>query len=155
MPRRVIFAPRALRQFNAQLAYLADRNPVAGRRLISRIDAARRQLADFPRNAPRAAAPGARRLIVAPHVLTYREHGCVIEIIDSVTVGRRPISRPQSQNQETNMTEKSRNDDLARSTTAQRALAELFLGKSPEEWRAEYAEAFDWGQDIGREAIEE
>jgi len=53
------------------------------------------------------------------------------------------------------MTEKSRNDDLARSTTARRALAELFLGKSPEEWRAEYAEAFDWGQDIGREAIEE
>src|SRR5258706_11028564 len=50
---------------------------------------------------------------------------------------RRPISRPQSQNQETNMTEKSRNDDLARSTTARRALAELFLGKSPEEWRAE------------------
>jgi hypothetical protein len=68
---------------------------------------------------------------------------------------RRPISRPQSQNQETNMTEKSRNDDLARSTTARRALAELFLGKSPEEWRAEYAEAFDWGQDIGREATEE
>jgi plasmid stabilization system protein ParE len=82
MPRRVIFAPRALRQFNAQLAYLADRNPVAGRRLISRIDAARRQLADFPRNAPRASAPGTRRLIVAPYVLTYREHGSVIEIID-------------------------------------------------------------------------
>jgi len=82
MPRRVIFAPRALQQFNAQLAYLADRNPVAGRRLISRIDAARRQLADFPRSAPRAAAPGTRRLIVTPYVLTYREHSSVIEIID-------------------------------------------------------------------------
>jgi plasmid stabilization system protein ParE len=82
MPRRVIFAPRALRQFNAQLAYLADRSPAAGRRLISRIDAARWQLADFPRSAPRAAAPGTRRLIVAPYVLTYREHGSVIEITD-------------------------------------------------------------------------
>jgi plasmid stabilization system protein ParE len=82
MPRRVIFAPRALRQFNAQLAYLADRSHTAGRRLISRIDAARRQLADFPRNAPRAAAPGTRRLIVPPYVLTYREHGSLIEIID-------------------------------------------------------------------------
>src|SRR5712671_6800491 len=102
MPRRVIFAPRALRQFNAQLAYLADRNPVAGRRLISRIDAARRQLADFPRNAPRAAAPGARRLIVAPHVLTYREHGCVIEIID-FRHGRQapyqPSAEPESEDQ--------------------------------------------------------
>jgi plasmid stabilization system protein ParE len=82
MPRRVVFAPRALRQFNAQLAYLADRSPAAGHRLISRIGAARRQLADFPRSAPRAAAPGTRRLIVAPYVLTYREHGSIIEIID-------------------------------------------------------------------------
>ena len=82
MLRRVVFAPRALRQFNAQLAYLADRSPAAGHRLISRIGAARRQLADFPRSAPHAAAPGTRRLIVAPYVLTYREHDPVIEIID-------------------------------------------------------------------------
>lgn len=34
-------------------------------------------------------------------------------------------------------------------------LEELFCGKSPEEWRALYREAFDWGCDIGREVVEE
>jgi antitoxin MazE len=34
-------------------------------------------------------------------------------------------------------------------------LEELFRGKSPEEWRAAYREAFDWGPDVGREAVEE
>jgi antitoxin MazE len=34
-------------------------------------------------------------------------------------------------------------------------LAELFAGKSPEEWRADYAGAFDWGPDVGREVVEE
>ena len=31
----------------------------------------------------------------------------------------------------------------------------LFEGKSPEEWRAAYAGAFDWGPDVGREVVEE
>lgn len=34
-------------------------------------------------------------------------------------------------------------------------LAELFKGKSPKEWRAEYASAFDWGADRGREIVED
>jgi antitoxin MazE len=34
-------------------------------------------------------------------------------------------------------------------------LEELFRGKSPEEWRADYAEAFDWRPDVGREVVEE
>jgi antitoxin MazE len=34
-------------------------------------------------------------------------------------------------------------------------LEELFRGKSPEEWRADYAGAFDWGPDVGREVVEE
>jgi antitoxin MazE len=34
-------------------------------------------------------------------------------------------------------------------------LAELFRGKSPEEWRAAYAGAFDWGPDVGREVVED
>jgi antitoxin MazE len=33
-------------------------------------------------------------------------------------------------------------------------LEELFRGKSPEEWRAAYARAFDWGPDVGREVVE-
>lgn len=34
-------------------------------------------------------------------------------------------------------------------------LKELFRGRSPAEWRAAYADAFDWGTDRGREAVEE
>lgn len=32
---------------------------------------------------------------------------------------------------------------------------ELFRGKTPEEWRALYRGAFDWGPDLGRECVEE
>jgi antitoxin MazE len=35
------------------------------------------------------------------------------------------------------------------------SLEELFRGKRPEEWRAAYAGAFDWGPDVGREVVEE
>ena len=35
------------------------------------------------------------------------------------------------------------------------SLADLFRGKSPEVWRAEYAAKYDWGPDIGREGIPE
>ena len=31
----------------------------------------------------------------------------------------------------------------------------LFRGKSPKQWRAAYAGAFDWGPDVGREVVEE
>lgn len=34
-------------------------------------------------------------------------------------------------------------------------LEELFQGKQPEEWQAIYADAYDWGPDVGRELIEE
>jgi plasmid stabilization system protein ParE len=82
MPRHVVFVRRARRQLNAQLAYLAERNPLAARRLRERIATAQQQLADFPQSAPRATAPGTRRLMVAPYVLTYRERGADVEILD-------------------------------------------------------------------------
>ena len=31
---------------------------------------------------------------------------------------------------------------------------ELFKGKSPKQWRAAYAVAFEWGPDVGREIVE-
>lgn len=34
-------------------------------------------------------------------------------------------------------------------------LDEMFQGKTPEEWRAAYADAYDWGPDMGREVVEE
>jgi antitoxin MazE len=34
-------------------------------------------------------------------------------------------------------------------------LEELFHGHSPQEWRAAYVGAYDWGPDVGRETVEE
>ncbi len=33
------------------------------------------------------------------------------------------------------------------------SLEELFQARSPAEWRAEYADAYDWGPDVGREVV--
>ncbi len=33
-------------------------------------------------------------------------------------------------------------------------LEKLFRGRSAGEWRAEYAGAFDWGPDLGREIVD-
>ena len=35
------------------------------------------------------------------------------------------------------------------------SLEALFRGRSPDEWRSDYAGAYDWGADIGREIIPE
>jgi hypothetical protein len=53
------------------------------------------------------------------------------------------------------VTEKSRNDDLARRAPTRRELGRAVPGKNPEEGWAEYAGAFDWGQDIGPKVVEE
>jgi plasmid stabilization system protein ParE len=82
MPRRVSFVPSAQRQFNAQVAYLSDRNPAAAYRLLARVEAARQQLSDFPRSGPRGPVPSTRRLIVSPYVLTYREVDGDVQIVD-------------------------------------------------------------------------
>jgi antitoxin MazE len=34
-------------------------------------------------------------------------------------------------------------------------LEDLFRGRSPKAWRAAYAGAFDWGDDVAREVVEE
>jgi antitoxin MazE len=44
---------------------------------------------------------------------------------------------------------------IIRRTAPRFTLEELFRGKSAEEWRAAYADAFDWGPDVGREIVEE
>ncbi|HZU91160.1 MAG TPA: AbrB/MazE/SpoVT family DNA-binding domain-containing protein [Stellaceae bacterium] len=46
-------------------------------------------------------------------------------------------------------------DIVIRRAVPRFTLEELFRGKSPEEWRALYREAFDWGPDVGREVVEE
>ena len=44
---------------------------------------------------------------------------------------------------------------IIRRTSARFTLEELFSGKTPAEWRALYADAYDWGPDVGREVVEE
>jgi antitoxin MazE len=44
---------------------------------------------------------------------------------------------------------------IIRRTVPRFTVVELFKGKSPKRWRAEYAGAFDWGPDISREIVEE
>ena len=46
-------------------------------------------------------------------------------------------------------------DIVIRRAVPRFTLKELFQGKRPEEWRAAYAGAYDWGPDVGREAVEE
>jgi len=46
-------------------------------------------------------------------------------------------------------------DIVIRRTVPRFSLEELFQGKTPEDWRAAYAGAFDWGPDVGREVVEE
>lgn len=44
---------------------------------------------------------------------------------------------------------------VVRRATPRFTLNELFSGKSAEEWREAYADAYDWGPDVGREVVEE
>jgi antitoxin MazE len=44
---------------------------------------------------------------------------------------------------------------VIRRIVPQPTIEEMFHGKSPEEWRREYAGAYDWGPDIGREIVGE
>jgi antitoxin MazE len=44
---------------------------------------------------------------------------------------------------------------VIRRTLPHFTLEELFRGRSSEEWRAAYRDAFDWGPDVGREVVEE
>jgi len=50
----------------------------------------------------------------------------------------------------------TRGDEIVIRRLAPRfSLEELFHGRSPEEWRNAYANAFEWGPDIGREIVDE
>jgi antitoxin MazE len=44
---------------------------------------------------------------------------------------------------------------VLRRAAPQFSLEALFRGRSPEEWRAEYAGAYDWGPEVGREISDE
>jgi len=42
-----------------------------------------------------------------------------------------------------------------RQAASARTLDDLFAGKTPDEWRAAYSGAYDWGPDVGREVVED
>ena len=44
---------------------------------------------------------------------------------------------------------------IVRKAPAERTVEALFAGKSPEEWRALYRDAYDWGPELGREIVPE
>jgi antitoxin MazE len=44
---------------------------------------------------------------------------------------------------------------VIRRTKPRYTLEEMFAGKRDDEWRALYADAFDWGPDVGREIVED
>ena len=44
---------------------------------------------------------------------------------------------------------------VIRKASAERALQDMFAGKTAPEWRALYRDAYDWGPDLGREAVDE
>jgi antitoxin MazE len=50
----------------------------------------------------------------------------------------------------------TRDDEIViRRAASPITIEEMFRGKAPEEWRKEYARAYDWGPDVGREVVEE
>jgi toxin ParE1/3/4 len=82
MARRILLSARAQGWLRREVAYLTERSPTAARRLLVRIEDARRLLAEFPRSGPPGLVPGTRRLVIPPYVLTYRSNGPDLEIID-------------------------------------------------------------------------
>ena len=44
---------------------------------------------------------------------------------------------------------------ILRRAVPQFTLEELFRGHNPDEWRAVYEAAYDWGPDVGREKVDE
>lgn len=81
------FTAPARAWFLAEVAFLAERNPAAATRIIAQFQAARRALAEHPDIARPGPAPGLRRFVVGPYVLTVRRMANSVEIL-SIRHGR-------------------------------------------------------------------
>jgi plasmid stabilization system protein ParE len=82
MPRRVVLSRRVRNWVDIETEYLAARSPAAAQRLRERVAAAQQLLGDHPRVGRRGGAAGTRRLVMVPYVMTYREIGSDIVIVD-------------------------------------------------------------------------
>ena len=76
----------------AEIAYIAERNPAAAKKISAMIRAARRTLADYPNIGPPGHMPGTRRAVVGPYVLTIRIRAGTPEII-AIRHGRQAKER--------------------------------------------------------------
>ncbi len=82
MPRRVVLSRRVRNWVDIETEYLAARSPAAAQRLRERVAPAQQLLADHPRVGRRGSAAETRRLVMVPFVMTYREIGSDIVIVD-------------------------------------------------------------------------
>src|SRR5437763_5111956 len=82
MPRRISTSPRVRRWINAELSYLAERSLAAVRRFRERLSTMQRLLSERPRIGRAEGTSGARRLVITPYIVIYREKGEEIEIVD-------------------------------------------------------------------------
>jgi toxin ParE1/3/4 len=73
MAYSVRYLPRALRQLNEILTYLAERNPAAARRVGDAIRRSIARIADFPHSARPSGVAGIRELAVIryPYIVFY------------------------------------------------------------------------------------
>ena len=82
MPRRVVLSRRVRNWVDIETEYLAARSPAAAQRLRERVASALQLLGAHPRVGRRGSAAGTRRLVMVPYVMTYREIGSDIVIVD-------------------------------------------------------------------------
>lgn len=73
--------PPARAWLRAEVAYLTEKNPAAAEKVLARIRAAQRTLADYPKLGVAGLIPGTRRFVVTPYVLTIRIKPTLIEIV--------------------------------------------------------------------------
>jgi plasmid stabilization system protein ParE len=80
MPRLAILSPEAKAWLEAEVRSLASKSPAAARKLLTRLRAKRRLLAEHPNIGPVGLIPGTRLVFVPPYVLTVRLRDGVVEI---------------------------------------------------------------------------
>jgi toxin ParE1/3/4 len=88
---RIRWLRLALADLDAQAEYIAENDPQAARKVVERIEAATRQLADFPAMGRPGRVPNTRELVVSglPYIVPYRVVGKTVQILRVLHAARR------------------------------------------------------------------
>lgn len=78
---RIKWLRAALRDLDALAAYIADDNPVAARRFVSRLVVRIEQLSTHPALGRPGRVVGTRELVFPPYIVPYRVRGNIVEIL--------------------------------------------------------------------------